>query len=72
MPVMSGEVAGLLASYREARATAERVRRGLTQRTRAEQLPEVVASVDADGRPVVYVDRSGLRVSGEGGPGATA
>jgi hypothetical protein len=65
------DVAGLLAAYREACREAGRVRESLPVGTGSGRLPEVVASVDVEGRPVVHVDRSG-RPDREGGSGSGA
>jgi hypothetical protein len=54
--VTPGEVAGLMASYREARVWAERIQRGLAARMRPEQMPTVAAKVGVDGQPMVCID----------------
>ena len=58
VPVTPGEVQHLLAAYRQAQAFAE-VLRGLLLAAGlpATDLPVIVASVDADGEPVVRVSR---------------
>jgi hypothetical protein len=73
VPVTPGEVAGLMASYREARVWAERIRRGLAVRMRPEQMPTVAGTVGVDGEPMVCIDapRPPGR-DGEDGSGAVA
>jgi hypothetical protein len=65
------DVPGLMDAYRLACVAAEVVRAGLVARTPSGSVPEVIASVEVDGGPVVIVDRS--RVAGrDGGSGAVA
>jgi hypothetical protein len=65
--VEAEDVPGLMTAYRVACQEAERTRAGLMAQTGSGPVPEVIASVEADGGPVVIVDRSRVAARDDGG-----